>query len=131
MANNQHGKRKIVPHAKVRTGCETCKKRRVKCDEVRPVCSRCMEAQRNCVYHQSLPSYPVFSLGNCIGQNAIRFSIRDLELLHHWNTATAASIGGTEDLRIVLRDKLPAEGFAKPYLLYVHIAIILVVFPAC
>ncbi|KAI2641457.1 hypothetical protein GGS26DRAFT_4556 [Hypomontagnella submonticulosa] len=28
-------------HAKVRTGCTTCKSRRVKCDEKKPSCSRC------------------------------------------------------------------------------------------
>ncbi|KAI1458882.1 hypothetical protein F4805DRAFT_456276 [Annulohypoxylon moriforme] len=30
-----------VNHAKVRTGCVTCKNRRVKCDERKPLCGRC------------------------------------------------------------------------------------------
>ncbi|OAA43625.1 C6 zinc finger domain protein [Metarhizium rileyi] len=38
--------RKGVP--KVRTGCLTCKKRRVKCDETRPACKRCTSTGRNC-----------------------------------------------------------------------------------
>ena len=53
-------------------------------------------------------------------QNAIGFSFRDLDLLHQWNAATTASIRGTEDLRIVPREKLLAEVLAKSYLLYVH-----------
>lgn len=37
-------------HAKVRTGCATCKARRIKCDEKKPSCSRCSLSDRECVY---------------------------------------------------------------------------------
>ncbi|EXJ75401.1 uncharacterized protein A1O5_02097 [Cladophialophora psammophila CBS 110553] len=33
---------------KVRTGCFTCKRRRVKCDEARPSCNRCIKAGKPC-----------------------------------------------------------------------------------
>ncbi|KKY23807.1 putative transcription factor cys6 [Phaeomoniella chlamydospora] len=36
------------PHSKVRTGCLTCKIRRVKCDETKPVCIRCSSFGRKC-----------------------------------------------------------------------------------
>ncbi|KUJ16375.1 uncharacterized protein LY89DRAFT_719102 [Mollisia scopiformis] len=36
-------KKKRKSLAKVRTGCKTCKIRRVKCDETRPVCQRCLK----------------------------------------------------------------------------------------
>lgn len=35
---------------KVKTGCVTCKKRRVKCDEWKPICNRCQKGSRACVY---------------------------------------------------------------------------------
>jgi hypothetical protein len=35
-------------HNKVRTGCVTCRRRRVKCDEARPRCKRCAKADRLC-----------------------------------------------------------------------------------
>ncbi|KAG8407213.1 hypothetical protein J3459_010414 [Metarhizium acridum] len=38
--------RKGVP--KVRTGCLTCKKRKVKCDETHPACNRCTSTGRTC-----------------------------------------------------------------------------------
>ncbi|KID72971.1 Aspercryptin biosynthesis cluster-specific transcription regulator [Metarhizium brunneum] len=38
--------RKGIP--KVRTGCLTCKKRKVKCDETRPACNRCTSTGRTC-----------------------------------------------------------------------------------
>ncbi|TEA15916.1 Aspercryptin biosynthesis cluster-specific transcription regulator atnN [Colletotrichum sidae] len=36
--------------SKVRTGCTTCKARRVKCDESKPVCRRCTVGGRKCEY---------------------------------------------------------------------------------
>ncbi|KAI1761426.1 hypothetical protein GGR53DRAFT_27600 [Hypoxylon sp. FL1150] len=36
-------------HAKVRTGCITCKNRRVKCDERKPLCLRCEKSGHLCV----------------------------------------------------------------------------------
>ncbi|KAK5058831.1 hypothetical protein LTR84_011095 [Exophiala bonariae] len=35
-------------HNKVRTGCITCRQRRVKCDEAQPTCLRCAKAGRFC-----------------------------------------------------------------------------------
>ncbi|KAK9235995.1 hypothetical protein V1525DRAFT_408206 [Lipomyces kononenkoae] len=34
--------------SKVRTGCSTCKARRVKCDEAKPICRRCAVGGRKC-----------------------------------------------------------------------------------
>ncbi|KXJ85613.1 hypothetical protein Micbo1qcDRAFT_141383 [Microdochium bolleyi] len=34
--------------SKVRTGCLTCKSRKVKCDEAKPACERCVKAGRQC-----------------------------------------------------------------------------------
>lgn len=35
-------------HNKSRTGCRTCRSRRVKCDEGKPTCNRCKSAARSC-----------------------------------------------------------------------------------
>ncbi|CEL09292.1 hypothetical protein ASPCAL12430 [Aspergillus calidoustus] len=37
-------------HRKSRHGCKACKQRRVKCDEVRPVCSNCSQRDETCEY---------------------------------------------------------------------------------
>lgn len=42
------GKRKY--HLKSRNGCLTCKKRRVKCDETRPLCTKCTNMKLVCGY---------------------------------------------------------------------------------
>ncbi|KAK7935019.1 hypothetical protein PG985_000514 [Apiospora marii] len=42
--------RKRASKPKVRTGCDTCKKRRVKCDEQKPKCVRCEKLNHKCTY---------------------------------------------------------------------------------
>lgn len=42
------GKRKY--HQKSRSGCSTCKKRRVKCDEQKPLCGNCVKLNLDCGY---------------------------------------------------------------------------------
>lgn len=41
---------------KVRTGCITCKKRRVKCDEARPHCLKCLKGRGHCEGYAAEPS---------------------------------------------------------------------------
>ncbi|QKX63504.1 uncharacterized protein TRUGW13939_10675 [Talaromyces rugulosus] len=43
-------------YPKVRTGCLTCKKRKVKCDEARPYCNRCIATSRKCDGYSYAPS---------------------------------------------------------------------------
>jgi hypothetical protein len=37
-------------HKRTRSGCFTCRSRRIKCDENRPTCERCRKGSRDCVY---------------------------------------------------------------------------------
>lgn len=53
------GKRKF--HKKSRKGCLTCKRRRVKCDEGRPVCGNCERMGIECVYASLEPNAPASS----------------------------------------------------------------------
>ncbi|TRX88241.1 hypothetical protein FHL15_010866 [Xylaria flabelliformis] len=39
-------------HAKARTGCVTCKRRRVKCDEAKPTCARCIKSGHKCAGYE-------------------------------------------------------------------------------
>ncbi|KAK7509608.1 uncharacterized protein IWZ02DRAFT_495080 [Phyllosticta citriasiana] len=39
-----------VKHRRTRSGCYTCRNRRVKCDETHPICERCRKGNRDCVY---------------------------------------------------------------------------------
>ncbi|KAL7914359.1 hypothetical protein GGI35DRAFT_439980 [Trichoderma velutinum] len=39
-------------HVKSRNGCQACKRRRVKCDEFRPICRRCLFTGSECEYYR-------------------------------------------------------------------------------
>ncbi|KIV94283.1 hypothetical protein PV10_02065 [Exophiala mesophila] len=51
------------PHKKSRNGCGSCKERRLKCDEQRPICGRCKAIQSLCVYAQSAEGHDAKSEG--------------------------------------------------------------------
>ncbi|KAI1327153.1 hypothetical protein F5Y16DRAFT_205060 [Xylariaceae sp. FL0255] len=50
-----------VKHRRTRSGCYTCRSRRVKCDEARPICDRCRKGNRDCMYPE--PPAPKGSAG--------------------------------------------------------------------
>jgi hypothetical protein len=59
-----HTVRRRKPHAKSRSGCEQCRKRRVKCDELRPTCSNYRNKNEECQYKcphqmQGLHNFPL------------------------------------------------------------------------
>ncbi|RDW61810.1 Zn(II)2Cys6 transcription factor domain-containing protein [Aspergillus mulundensis] len=45
-------------HRKSRNGCAECKRRRIKCDEIKPSCSRCILTMQKCIYASTSPTQP-------------------------------------------------------------------------
>ncbi|KAK4909891.1 hypothetical protein LTR49_021376 [Elasticomyces elasticus] len=45
-----------IKHRRTRSGCYTCRQRRVKCDETHPICERCRKGKRECAYPGETPS---------------------------------------------------------------------------
>lgn len=86
MQSHDEQHRQKRSHLKVRTGCATCKTRRVKCDETHPECTRCRTANRKCVYavpktwlfepkkgSPTIQNQPSIALGNVSEQRAFQF----------------------------------------------------------
>ncbi|KAI0199320.1 hypothetical protein F4808DRAFT_471619 [Astrocystis sublimbata] len=48
LERDEPAKQRRAAHSKARTGCLTCKRRRVKCDEAKPRCARCVKAELTC-----------------------------------------------------------------------------------
>ncbi|KAF3939050.1 hypothetical protein ABW19_dt0207723 [Dactylella cylindrospora] len=42
-----------IKHRRTRSGCFTCRARRVKCDEARPICERCAKGGRQCTFPEA------------------------------------------------------------------------------
>ncbi|KAL6898930.1 hypothetical protein GGI43DRAFT_72982 [Trichoderma evansii] len=64
---------------KVKTGCQTCKKRRVKCDEKKPACQRCISTGRIC------DGYGIWGGGNAPGSSNKAPPLSNLSLTHNKN----------------------------------------------
>lgn len=93
MTNVQKRQRRKTP--KVRSGCITCKIRRIKCDEGKPSCSKCTSTGRKCDGYTSNP---------CCNQNATTDTAHE--------TATTSEIGlPTPLLDAQLHVNLPSYGW--------------------
>ena len=59
-----------------RTGCFTCRKRRVKCDEIKPICKRCITADVICDGYPKQKNIPLRTEPNSItGTSKERFPV--------------------------------------------------------
>ncbi|ESK84138.1 c6 zinc finger domain protein [Moniliophthora roreri MCA 2997] len=87
-------------HTKSRSGCLTCKKRHIKCDETKPICRKCCRLNLECVQRpqnennqgqrqqkqQETALYKPLT-----APTPIPTDITSLQIMHHFMTATAAS----------------------------------------
>ncbi|KAF9021984.1 hypothetical protein BDZ89DRAFT_1137627 [Hymenopellis radicata] len=90
----------IRAHHKSRTGCKTCRRRKVKCDEDSPVCKNCTRRQIECVWGdpprsttqpstnlRALPSATfVSSFPSIMASTAL--DLQGIELMHQYTTST-------------------------------------------
>ncbi|KAL4951369.1 hypothetical protein BDW69DRAFT_39476 [Aspergillus filifer] len=135
-------------HQKSRHGCQECKRRRVKCDEARPVCGACARRSAICEYDSSgplrwmtdepsrsprppsdrstAPPSPDFSL---LGQFRSThtnngdaplppLNICDLELMLQWVNKTYAIFTRSQQTEVVWRTYVPEEALAHPFLMH-------------
>ncbi|KAF4460874.1 hypothetical protein FALBO_12332 [Fusarium albosuccineum] len=92
-------------HAKSREGCQQCKERHVKCNEVHPQCLNCKRQGVECSF--STPSLTATPLS--------RDSLADLELLDYWHRHPTPSNAPGQARRL---DHDPVRlGFSHHYLL--------------
>lgn len=105
--SDHHRQQKRRPHTKSRNGCMTCKRRRVKCDETRPVCRNCTNLRLECRYASTA------TLG------CADLQIMNLRLLHHYVCEVAQTIAssGISTLSIWQID-VPEMGFKYPFLMH-------------
>ncbi|RAL00009.1 uncharacterized protein BO80DRAFT_502910 [Aspergillus ibericus CBS 121593] len=92
--------RKSTP--KVRTGCITCKARRVKCDEAKPNCLRCTRAKRTCGgYPVPVPPTDTTATVEKITAYNIPFKVPgsqvDRQLLHFYCIQAASGLSSYSD----------------------------------
>ncbi|CAG8958118.1 hypothetical protein HYFRA_00000464 [Hymenoscyphus fraxineus] len=134
-------------HRKTRTGCRTCKRRKIKCDEGRPSCWNCIKHSVSCDFlppaaspagSSNVGTPPGHHVAGFIGRNGIwssptntfsssfamanngalpELNMNDLELLHHWSLSTSLSMTSDPVLRTLWRTKIPQMAFEFPFLM--------------
>ncbi|KAK0448339.1 uncharacterized protein EV420DRAFT_1767359 [Desarmillaria tabescens] len=98
----------IRPHHKTRTGCKTCKNRKVKCDEDFPICKNCTRRGIECVRSTTGTKHGSTALvRSMLGEQTssnqdiatiLRWTstgssdLLTLELIHHYSTSTSYSL---------------------------------------
>ncbi|CAK4030946.1 Sterol uptake control 2 [Lecanosticta acicola] len=113
------------PHKKTRHGCSTCKARRVRCDEEKPVCRNCKRGNRECsysqvygqVYSQALSLPPFLASTHAESPEPI-FPMRDLELLHHFTAFTCETLAPNAHEVELWRRHVPQMAFSNRFLLH-------------
>ncbi|KAK1574591.1 uncharacterized protein LY79DRAFT_565575 [Colletotrichum navitas] len=94
------------PHRKSKLGCQTCKRRKIKCDELRPACQNCVRHLVYCDFLQSGPVLATHSTPNSVVDtpDGVTQSARlpmpvnhdinftDLELIHNFTTSVYSTL---------------------------------------
>ncbi|KAI0358452.1 hypothetical protein OH77DRAFT_1396672, partial [Trametes cingulata] len=56
MRQDTAAQRKRPKYTRSKTGCLTCRGKKIKCDETKPVCLRCSHGQRDCTWPEGVPT---------------------------------------------------------------------------
>ncbi|KAI9037165.1 Zn(II)2Cys6 transcription factor domain-containing protein [Aspergillus affinis] len=121
-------------HKKSRNGCFECKRRHMKCDEKKPICSNCISSQRYCEFVEAAPiaktSYsasgetapapsavpsPASQLNKSLEDDPV--SMLHMELLYHTSSETLKSVYGPATLSTLPFQEILKYGLAAPYLM--------------
>jgi len=55
MSREDSAQRKRPKYTRSKTGCLTCRVKKIKCDETKPICNRCTHGQRDCTWPDGVP----------------------------------------------------------------------------
>ncbi|KAH7156697.1 hypothetical protein EDB81DRAFT_787712 [Dactylonectria macrodidyma] len=135
------------PHTKSRLGCTNCKRRKVKCDEVGPVCFHCKRHSLSCSFSNHHIG-PVPTLYNRQGESTEQSSNyltpasiedhvsdkisplpphelwgRNCELMHQFCTITADSLSFQKDVVTVWKNAIPRQGYKHSFIMHGILAI--------
>ncbi|KAH7349891.1 hypothetical protein B0T11DRAFT_358947 [Plectosphaerella cucumerina] len=116
-------------HPKSRTGCRTCKKRKIKCDEHKPQCRNCVKHAVACDFLQSharpAPASPLPGASNSgnDGLGASDLNMVDLELIHNFTTFTHATLSSDPAVRQMMRTNAVRMALGCDYVMRALLAV--------
>ncbi|KAI0184307.1 hypothetical protein EV127DRAFT_350789 [Xylaria flabelliformis] len=88
------GRHKKEIKRRTKTGCLTCRKRRIKCDELHPTCKNCQKSKRECLGYD-----PIFKNNQQPQQQSPQQSLHSTSNIHSTqNSATPTSASSTSSI---------------------------------
>ncbi|KAH6672083.1 hypothetical protein B0J14DRAFT_86181 [Halenospora varia] len=131
------------PHQKSRTGCMTCKRKKIKCDELKPSCQYCVDRSIQCTYASAksvspnrrsrtpnglmTPSAAASTPSSLMLSPAVlshhitagrQWNLCDLELLHFYTASTSLTFSNAPERRHVWQYVVPKIAFSHEFLLH-------------
>jgi hypothetical protein len=97
-------------HLKSRTGCQQCKRRRIKCDEVAGCCGQCRKTRIACSFSET-SSQPAST------------NVLDLELLYNFVVRTGKTLSDHEQMQECIATSLVEVGLQHDFLLHAILAL--------
>lgn len=124
-----------------------------KCDEKKPQCSNCIRHESNCSFALQIsqsspessshngshltPATPVYTPGSSFntpmstpvnpallpGGTPQLLNMKDLELMHNFNTSTSLTIANEPGLQTFMRITAPKFGFSHPFVMHAVLAV--------
>ncbi|ESK89126.1 c6 transcription [Moniliophthora roreri MCA 2997] len=114
-------------HVKSRSGCLTCRKRRIKCDETKPICKKCYQRNLECVQRsqnehdqgrQQQKQQETTLCKPLTAPTPIPMDITSLQIMHHFTTATAASFLSDPRCINIMATMPPQLSWDNPHLFH-------------
>ncbi|KAK4193940.1 transcriptional regulatory protein moc3 [Podospora australis] len=101
---------------RTKTGCLTCRKRRIKCDEGKPTCGNCIKSKRECegynqriVFKESMGS---FASGNLFGHPVYHHQATQEALLHAQLSAAQSKAASSQGPLAAIAPKPPSIDYS-------------------
>ncbi|KAL4867773.1 hypothetical protein BDV12DRAFT_186456 [Aspergillus spectabilis] len=116
MLSNSRHKKEVKRRTK--TGCLTCRKRRIKCDEGHPVCRNCVKSKRECLGYDPVFKQPTPSVIQPAPNPQPSLNVADVGLQPTVNPATTTT-GNSEPTsfrlkQVQISDLLALRGIPPP-----------------
>ncbi|ESK84141.1 c6 finger domain protein [Moniliophthora roreri MCA 2997] len=114
-------------HTKSRSGCLTCRKRHIKCDETKPVCRKCYRRNLECVQRpknehnqerQQQQQQEIVVHKPLTAPTPIPMSITSRQIMHHFTTATSVSLHSEPGCIDILCTVSPQLSWDNPHLFH-------------
>ncbi|ESK88721.1 c6 zinc finger protein [Moniliophthora roreri MCA 2997] len=105
-------------HTKSKTGCLTCIRRRVKCDESKPICQRCHRRHLVCVPRPKGRQQDTTLYKPLSAPMPFNLDTTSLRMIHHYTTTTLTTYCSNPSYLATATQTIPQLSFNDPVLMH-------------